>query len=113
MYTLARAAASAAVAFALMAGHAWAAADAANGERAGGARRATWLLPTKSKRVRTSLHSRPLPECLVLNRDKLTFFLLDPHPKMPDMSLTRGEAADFARLHGADRFVTERGARQF
>ena len=27
---------------------------------------------------------------------KLAFFLLDPHPKMPDMSLTRNEAADLA-----------------
>jgi mono/diheme cytochrome c family protein len=25
---------------------------------------------------------------------KLAYFLLDPHPKMPDMSLTRTEAAD-------------------
>jgi mono/diheme cytochrome c family protein len=28
--------------------------------------------------------------------EKLTFFLLDPHPKMPDMSLTRREAEDLA-----------------
>ncbi len=28
--------------------------------------------------------------------DRLAFFLLDPHPKMPDMSLTRAEAADIA-----------------
>ena len=28
--------------------------------------------------------------------DKLAFFLLDPHPKMPNMSLTRREAADLA-----------------
>ena len=27
---------------------------------------------------------------------KLAFFLLDPHPKMPDMSLTRVEAANLA-----------------
>jgi len=27
---------------------------------------------------------------------KLTNFLFDPHPKMPDMSLTRDEAADLA-----------------
>lgn len=27
---------------------------------------------------------------------KLALFLLDPHPKMPDMSLTRAEAADLA-----------------
>jgi mono/diheme cytochrome c family protein len=28
--------------------------------------------------------------------DKLTYFLLDPHPKMPDMALTRREAEDLA-----------------
>jgi len=27
---------------------------------------------------------------------RLAFFLLDPHPKMPDMSLTRLEASDLA-----------------
>jgi mono/diheme cytochrome c family protein len=27
---------------------------------------------------------------------KVAFFLLNPHPKMPDMSLTRNEAADLA-----------------
>lgn len=27
---------------------------------------------------------------------RLAFFLLDPHPKMPNMSLTRREAADIA-----------------
>ena len=27
---------------------------------------------------------------------KIAFFLLYPHPKMPDMSLTRDEAADLA-----------------
>ncbi len=27
---------------------------------------------------------------------KLAFFLLDPHPKMPNMQLTRNEAADLA-----------------
>ena len=28
--------------------------------------------------------------------NRLAFFLLDPHPKMPNMSLTRLEAADIA-----------------
>lgn len=28
--------------------------------------------------------------------NRLAFFLLDPHPKMPNMSLTRSEAADLA-----------------
>jgi mono/diheme cytochrome c family protein len=30
------------------------------------------------------------------NTEKLAFFLLDPHPKMPNMSLSRTEAADLA-----------------
>ena len=30
------------------------------------------------------------------NREKVAFFLLDPHPKMPNMFLSRGEAADLA-----------------
>jgi mono/diheme cytochrome c family protein len=30
------------------------------------------------------------------NVDRLAFFLLDPHPKMPNMSLTRIEATDLA-----------------
>lgn len=30
------------------------------------------------------------------NEKTLAYFLLDPHPKMPDMSLTRAEAADLA-----------------
>jgi mono/diheme cytochrome c family protein len=30
------------------------------------------------------------------NAAKLAFFLMDPHPKMPNMSLSRTEAADLA-----------------
>jgi len=30
------------------------------------------------------------------NAEQLAFFLLSPHPKMPDMSLTRTEASDLA-----------------
>jgi mono/diheme cytochrome c family protein len=29
-------------------------------------------------------------------REKLVFFLLDPHPKMPSMTLSRSEASDLA-----------------
>jgi mono/diheme cytochrome c family protein len=32
---------------------------------------------------------------------RLVLFLLDPHPKMPDMSLTRSEAADLAAYIGS------------
>jgi mono/diheme cytochrome c family protein len=31
---------------------------------------------------------------------KIAVFLLDPHPKMPDMSLTRNEAVDLAAFIG-------------
>jgi mono/diheme cytochrome c family protein len=30
------------------------------------------------------------------NREKLAYFLLEPHPKMPNMALSRSEAADLA-----------------
>lgn len=35
--------------------------------------------------------------------EKLAFFLLDPHPKMPNFSLNRYEAADLAAYIGALR----------
>ena len=35
--------------------------------------------------------------------EKVAFFLLDPHPKMPDFSLSRSEAADIAAYIGALR----------
>ncbi len=35
------------------------------------------------------------------NVDRLAFFLLNPHPKMPDMSLTRAEAADISAYIGS------------
>jgi mono/diheme cytochrome c family protein len=35
------------------------------------------------------------------NAPKIALFLLDPHPKMPDMSLTRTEAADLAAFIGS------------
>jgi mono/diheme cytochrome c family protein len=31
-----------------------------------------------------------------INAGKIAFFLLEPHPRMPDMALTRTEAADLA-----------------
>jgi mono/diheme cytochrome c family protein len=35
--------------------------------------------------------------------DKVAFFLLDPHPKMPDFPLSRKEAADLAAYIGSLR----------
>jgi len=37
------------------------------------------------------------------NVEKLAFFLLDPHPKMPNMSLTRSEAEDLAAYIATQR----------
>ena len=34
------------------------------------------------------------------NAEKLVFFLLEPHPKMPSMALTRNEANDIAAYIG-------------
>jgi mono/diheme cytochrome c family protein len=34
------------------------------------------------------------------NAEKLAFFLLEPHPKMPNMALTRNEANDIAGYIG-------------
>jgi mono/diheme cytochrome c family protein len=34
---------------------------------------------------------------------KLAFFLLEPHPKMPDMGLSRSEAADLAAYIGRQK----------
>ena len=34
------------------------------------------------------------------NAAQLAFFLLDPHPKMPDLSLSRAEAGDLAAYIG-------------
>src|SRR5512136_1826383 len=44
----------------------------------------------------TSLARRP-----DFNAAQLAFFLLDPHPKMPDLSLSRAEAGDLAAYIGS------------
>ena len=78
--------------------HSQAWADAANGERlarqwcaschvvASDQKQANADVPAFSTIARSSGFSR----------DRLAFFLLDPHPKMPNMSLTRNEATDLA-----------------
>jgi mono/diheme cytochrome c family protein len=37
------------------------------------------------------------------NVEKLAYFLLEPHPKMPNMSLSRDEAKDLSAYIGAQR----------
>jgi cytochrome c2 len=76
--------------------HAWA--DPANGERL--ARR--WCASCHVVAPNQTQASADVPAFSAIarrstfDRDKLAFFLLDPHPKMPDMSLTRNEASDLA-----------------
>lgn len=80
----------------LVIGHAWA--DPANGERL--ARR--WCASCHAVASDQKQASTDVPPFSAIagmsafNREKLTFFLLDPHPKMPDMSLSRNEASDLA-----------------
>ncbi len=40
--------------------------------------------------------SRRSPNKTDFNAEKLAFFLLDPHPKMPNFPLSRNEAGDIA-----------------
>jgi mono/diheme cytochrome c family protein len=97
MNTLRCAAACAGVVFAFMTCQAWAA-DPANGERL--ARR--WCASCHVVAADQKQASADVPAFSTIarmsgfDRDELAFFLLDPHPKMPDMSLTRSEAADLA-----------------
>jgi|SRR5690242_6496036 len=37
------------------------------------------------------------------NEGKLAYFLLNPHPKMPDMNLSRSEASDLAAYIGKQK----------
>jgi len=37
------------------------------------------------------------------NEGKLAYFLLNPHPKMPDMNLSRSEAGDLAAYIGRQK----------
>lgn len=74
------------------------AADATNGERL--ARR--WCSPCHVVASDQRNPTGEAPPFAVIagspqfNASRLAFFLLDPHPKMPDMALSRTEAADLA-----------------
>jgi mono/diheme cytochrome c family protein len=74
------------------------AADAANGERL--ARQ--WCASCHVVSVDQQQASTDAPPFATIGRtpglsaEKLALFLLDPHPKMPNMALTRREAADLA-----------------
>jgi mono/diheme cytochrome c family protein len=73
------------------------AADARNGERL--ARR--WCEPCHVVAADQREVTGEAPPFATIARPgfdaaRIAMFLLDPHPKMPDMSLTRAEAADLA-----------------
>ena len=55
-----------------------------------------WSPPTSSAEVRKRRHFQPSLTCLALILGKLALFLLEPHPKMPNMNLSRNEANDLA-----------------
>jgi mono/diheme cytochrome c family protein len=72
------------------------AADAANGERL--AKRwcaACHIVATDQKSGNTQVTPfSAIAKVPGFDAAKLALFLLDPHPKMPDMNLSRNEAAD-------------------
>ena len=51
---------------------------------------------TQSKGVDTAPSFASIAKRTDFGADKLALFLLDPHPKMPNMSLSRSEAQDLA-----------------
>jgi mono/diheme cytochrome c family protein len=88
-----------------MAGNSAFAADADNGERL--ARRWCSSCHVVASNQRTPTSEAPPFATIARKPDfdaaRLTFFLLDPHPKMPDMALSRAEAADLAAYIAALR----------
>jgi mono/diheme cytochrome c family protein len=81
------------------------AADARNGEQL--ARR--WCAEchvVASGAVRSTTEAPPfttVARAPGFDAGRVAFFLLEPHPKMPNMSLTRNEAADLAAYIGSLR----------
>jgi len=74
------------------------AADARNGERLARRWCASCHLITRDEKPPTT---EAMPFGAIAHRpgfdeNRLAYFLLAPHPKMPDMSLSRAEAADLA-----------------
>jgi mono/diheme cytochrome c family protein len=76
------------------------AADADNGKRL--AQRWCQACHVVTEGPRASTDGAPPFAAIAARLDpaKITAFLLDPHPKMPDMSLTRTEAGDLAAYIG-------------
>lgn len=75
------------------------AADASNGSRLAHRWCAACHVVTPTQRRATTDQAPPFATIARrpdFSASKVALFLLDPHPKMPDMSLTRAEAADLA-----------------
>jgi len=87
---------AASLAFVICAAPAWA--DPNDGEKL--ARRwcaACHLVAPDQQRATTDAPSfAAIARAPGFNREKLAFLLLEPHPKMPSMALSRSEAADLA-----------------
>jgi hypothetical protein len=63
----------------------------------------TWSIASRNRPVPT-----PPPFAVIARKsdftpEKIAFFLLDPHPKMPSFPLGRSEAADLAAYIGSLR----------
>jgi mono/diheme cytochrome c family protein len=75
------------------------AADANNGERLAHRWCAACHVVSATQRQSTTDHAPPfatIAKTSGLDAAKIALFLLDPHPKMPDMGLSRIEAGDLA-----------------
>src|SRR5579862_3858501 len=75
------------------------AADAKNGERLAHRWCAACHVVSASQRQSTTDQAPPFATIAKIpgfDAAKIALFLLDPHPKMPDMGLSRTEAADLA-----------------
>ena len=78
------------------------AADAGNGERLAERWCAACHVVTPSQRS-ANADAPPFATIARMARfsaERLSYFLLDPHPKMPNMALTRNEASDIAAYIG-------------
>jgi len=74
------------------------AADAQNGLRIAQRWCASFHVITAEQRTATDQAPpfRTIARIPNFDASKIALFLIDPHPKMPDMSLTRDDAADLA-----------------
>ena len=79
------------------------AADAVNGERLAHRWCAAChvVAPNQRGAIPTPPPFETISRTFGFNSEKLVFFLLEPHPRMPNMSLTRTEASDLGAFIGS------------